>query len=911
MSKKLEPLYKLDRNKRSSRLIEKKFMNIQASKISLKQFLNFLSSAYHINEALENNFCSSTSTHFEWNNVISNEFFEELFNNGRQDTFRVTDENLDSQILFENDSSEDTLESFMNCASDQGTTNPSANNPSNTESSFNIHVEHKAKKKGSDNSGSSNHLRSKSEKVTEVEEFGKSGPENGKHIPNIYSEEKYSKVLDSKINMKGAETVLKNKLDYLLSEAVLDSVLPYLSKPNTNSCQMRKLLYNMESKKPEKTGPIALARENRKKSFSPSRISTSPSNDIEVEIHVCDEAKNLKKDFRCSQRLLISKMGYFAEVTTGQRLQDMDISVHCDVNIFEWLMNWCQKDSASPRGSVPTLDATNVVPILVSASFLQMDPLLEICLHYCRNNINEIIKSPANISCLNDSIVTRLANMFSNVELENLRDKRDKIRSRLYCKMILALAHPEPEPWRGHFVSFAAIYKCLYCKKMILQKIASMISCIPNRMRMDFKGNLVGMHARDGSWNITEYVRSLKADLMCWRKVYWHMWTKGHFLYCLSCQNYYPVYYYDQCWYHPESPQFFSMEQQRSTTFPVGRYPCCGVKAYRFESLQNPKKGCQCKKHNPMLKGNRCNSDIMNIFELYRPIIFDESNATSPVESNLKVKGKRNKEIKKKEEDFKNKECDESRKCWWEGLELAPHSKQQGLLIPEIDKTKDTQLGTWVSLFLSDEKIVSNAGQNTDSNTTPSSASGDDSLEEEEGSDVGEGEDDQQIKLLLRRPTNKPVDPEKHRRRMKLKCSLKRSQWVSKYSTRYNQDNQREYEEKLFHKVDAMLCQRTSSISAAMVDKQSTGCTAAANAAAANAANNSNNNCGCARPPSSPSSTTCRRQISSCASFVPLGGTYVRLEAQWRDTHNTQTIGAYSTINRVKPSGRTKFKHQR
>ncbi|RZF38633.1 hypothetical protein LSTR_LSTR016492 [Laodelphax striatellus] len=254
-------------------------MNSQASKISLKQFLNFLSSAYHINEALENNFCSSTSTHFEWNNVISSEFFEELFNNGRQDTFRVTDENPDSQILFENDSSEDTLESFMNCASDQGTTNPSANNPSNTESSFNIHVEHKAKKKGSNNSGSSNHLRSKSEKVTEVEEFGKSGPENGKHIPNIYSEEKYSKVLDSKINMKGAETVLKNKLDYLLSEAVLDSVLPYLSKPNTNSCQMRKLLYNMESKKPEKTGPIALARENRKKSFSPSRISTSPSNE--------------------------------------------------------------------------------------------------------------------------------------------------------------------------------------------------------------------------------------------------------------------------------------------------------------------------------------------------------------------------------------------------------------------------------------------------------------------------------------------------------------------------------------------------------------------------------------------------------------------------------------------------------
>lgn len=39
---------------------------------------------------------------------------------------------------------------------------------------------------------------------------------------------------------------------------------------------------------------------------------------IEVEIHVCDEVKNLKRDFKCSQKLLVSKMGYFAEVTTGK-----------------------------------------------------------------------------------------------------------------------------------------------------------------------------------------------------------------------------------------------------------------------------------------------------------------------------------------------------------------------------------------------------------------------------------------------------------------------------------------------------------------------------------------------------------------------------------------------------------------
>lgn len=64
-------------------------------------------------------------------------------------------------------------------------------------------------------------------------------------------------------------------------------------------------------------------------------------------------------------------MGYFADVTSGQRLEDMDISVHCDLQIFEWLMKWVKRDTISQE-MWQTLDSSNVVPILVSASFLQV-----------------------------------------------------------------------------------------------------------------------------------------------------------------------------------------------------------------------------------------------------------------------------------------------------------------------------------------------------------------------------------------------------------------------------------------------------------------------------------------------------------------------------------------------------------
>lgn len=53
------------------------------------------------------------------------------------------------------------------------------------------------------------------------------------------------------------------------------------------------------------------------------------------------------------------------------------------------------------------VDAANVIPVLVSAAFLQMDPLLNDCLQFCQEHMNEILRQATNLSCLNDSIITR------------------------------------------------------------------------------------------------------------------------------------------------------------------------------------------------------------------------------------------------------------------------------------------------------------------------------------------------------------------------------------------------------------------------------------------------------------------------------------------------------------------------
>ena len=99
-------------------------------------------------------------------------------------------------------------------------------------------------------------------------------------------------------------------------------------------------------------------------------------------------------------------MSYFADVTAGQKLEEMDISVHCDIVIFDWLMRWVKKDIIK-ISEWPVLEASNVIPIMVSASFLQMEPLLESCLTFCYNNMSEVLKTSTILSCLNDSLLTR------------------------------------------------------------------------------------------------------------------------------------------------------------------------------------------------------------------------------------------------------------------------------------------------------------------------------------------------------------------------------------------------------------------------------------------------------------------------------------------------------------------------
>ena len=57
--------------------------------------------------------------------------------------------------------------------------------------------------------------------------------------------------------------------------------------------------------------------------------------------------------------------------------------------------------------SAPFLDPSNVLSILVSASFLKMSSLVEEALKFAHDNMNKILAVTHNLNCLGEPLITR------------------------------------------------------------------------------------------------------------------------------------------------------------------------------------------------------------------------------------------------------------------------------------------------------------------------------------------------------------------------------------------------------------------------------------------------------------------------------------------------------------------------
>uniref|UniRef100_A0A8C4TTI9 KIAA1841 n=1 Tax=Falco tinnunculus TaxID=100819 RepID=A0A8C4TTI9_FALTI len=312
--------------------------------------------------------------------------------------------------------------------------------------------------------------------------------------------------------------------------------------------------------RPSTTSTRNCSSESEKGPVHKSGESTDETQGPNMVIHVCDEAKNLKEDFVCPRDLLISEMKYFAEYLSvdAQRWEEVDISVHCDVHIFDWLIRYVKRNTKdSEANEMPTLEPSNVISILISSEFLKMDSLVEKCIHYCHKNMNAIVATPCNMNCINANLVTHIADLFTHNELEELKDKRDKFKSKLFCKKIERLFDPE-------------------------------------YLNPDSRGNAATLY-RDKTWEVHEYLICLHEELKSWRDVYWRLWGTVNWLTCSRCNQSFLCTEFSHCQYHLQPVLYPGVVSALGST-ATGVYPCCNQKVLRFDPTTLPK-GCQVRDH--------------------------------------------------------------------------------------------------------------------------------------------------------------------------------------------------------------------------------------------------------------------------------------------------------------------------
>lgn len=296
---------------------------------------------------------------------------------------------------------------------------------------------------------------------------------------------------------------------------------------------------------------------------------TSESCDDSIVIHVHDDRVGQSSDFACSRAEIVAHMKYFERFlgdsgADGCDPDDVDISVHCDISVFDWLVKYMR----SPTTSAAALAVPSVVSILISSEFLQMGPLVEDCLRYIHAHINQIVKLPIDFGCINAALLRRLAQKFTVDELDEIRDPREKLIGRLYMQQLEIFLEDVDES--------DVLQQCCHCKRLFTQR-AGPAQCTEAKMTIDYHGAVVARHQPNPEWKVSHYILRLRSESKSWREIYWHMWGLSRVMDCTVCGEKFSCAELGHCSYHPQAVLF------KASGGNEGTYPCCGQRMLNFD----------------------------------------------------------------------------------------------------------------------------------------------------------------------------------------------------------------------------------------------------------------------------------------------------------------------------------------
>ncbi|KAG8259411.1 hypothetical protein J6590_014881 [Homalodisca vitripennis] len=392
-------------------------------------------------------------------------------------------------------------------------------------------------------------------------------------------------------------------------------------------------------------------------------------NEPEVSINVTDISKRATSCVKLTKSCLVSNFQYFAEVDKEYGLENLDVTLECNLNVFQWIVQWVKADIVMCK---PNLNLSILKNILSMVYHLRVENLLEECLDYFHANCENALGNDNDIEYVfDDELLSKYTSWISNSELDEMNDNFSSFKMKMFCSLIKLLVDPNPSTAVGHFSSLATIFQCGNCDKFLQKNMVDYITCRSDCMQMDYNGELKPHHEQSSSWDLSRYIELMFEELGSWRVVYWRLWGMCHFLTCNECYLPYPLSQSDWCPYHTTEVEYFPMNS--NLFYPIGMYQCCGEKAFKFNTLQ-PYGGCKFRSHTPRLDSE----ERIRIFEIF--LKHKHYISIQPVEN---VGPKKFVKLLKRNSDVLTLQDDTHvDSFWWQGILLAPKVKKDYSVIP-------------------------------------------------------------------------------------------------------------------------------------------------------------------------------------------------------------------------------------
>ncbi|CAF0916462.1 unnamed protein product [Brachionus calyciflorus] len=351
------------------------------------------------------------------------------------------------------------------------------------------------------------------------------------------------------------------------------------------------------------------------------------SNSNQIVIHVCDEAKRLKQDFTCPRELLMAEMKYFSynlNVNLGKTngsgahahssisqsalskktLDEIDISVHCDINIFDWLMRYVKRNHPHLNEKTiagktnldeknnfilynkenklkylePKLEFSNCISILLSSDFLLMEDLIDKCIVFIAKNLGHVLQVPCVMSGISEPLLVKLAACVHTSKLLDVHDRKDKLKTKLYQRKLEFMFDLDKfkscftnskilNEWKrnkfcydlgdslqeDNYLNFlyelendaSSLFKCKLCSRLMTKKESFNLKC--QLAILSKHGEYIYLHVPDEKLDLTKLLLLFKEKLKSWQNVYWFVWCLIKMFKCKNCNEWFRLLEMNKC----------------------------------------------------------------------------------------------------------------------------------------------------------------------------------------------------------------------------------------------------------------------------------------------------------------------------------------------------------------------------